>query len=262
MRPKGTVRAYPLAMGILLILLATVLLPFPLWAQDVAPAPVAVPSLTFNLGGGPQETSVAIQILILLTVLSLAPALLVMVTSFTRIIVVLSFVRQALGTPQSPPNQILISLALFLTFFVMSPVWEKINTEALQPYLGQKITQAEAIERGTDPLRGFMLRQVREKDLALFVEMAKLPTPNAPANVPTYVLIPAFMISELQTAFQIGFLVYLPFIIIDFVVASILMAMGMMMIPPMLIALPFKLILFVLVDGWYLLVGSLVKSFS
>ncbi len=206
--------------------------------------------------------SVSIQIMLLLTVLSLAPAILVMMTSFTRIVVVLSFLRQALGTPQSPPNQVLISLALFLTFFVMSPVWQKINTEALQPYLEQRLTQADALEKGTAPLRAFMLRQVREKDLALFVEMSKMPLPNEPANVPTYVLIPAFMISELRTAFQIGFLIYLPFIVIDFVVASILMAMGMMMIPPMLIALPFKLILFVLADGWYLLVGSLVRSFG
>lgn len=167
-----------------------------------------------------------------------------------------------MGTPQSPPNQVLISLALFLTFFIMSPIWNKINAEALQPYLDQKITQAEALERGVNPLRDFMLRQVREKDLSLFIELAKLPPLNNPSQVPTYVLIPSFMISELRTAFQIGFLVYLPFIVIDFVVASILMAMGMMMIPPMLIALPFKMILFVLADGWYLLIESLVKSFG
>ncbi len=228
------------------------------WAQT---PPAGAPPFSINLGGS-QELSVGIQLLLLLTVLSLAPALFIMVTSFTRIVVVLSFLRQAMGTPQSPPNQVLISLALFLTFFIMSPIWNKINAEALQPYLDQKITQAEALERGVNPLRDFMLRQVREKDLSLFIELAKLPPLNNPSQVPTYVLIPSFMISELRTAFQIGFLVYLPFIVIDFVVASILMAMGMMMIPPMLIALPFKMILFVLADGWYLLIESLVKSFG
>lgn len=221
------------------------------------------PSVTINLGDGtPQQMSVVVQILLLLTVLSLAPALIMMVTSFTRIVVVLSFLRHALGTQQSPPNQVLISLALFLTLFVMSPVWQKVNTEALQPYLEQKASQSEALERAADSARGFMLKQVREKDLALFVDMAKLPPPNVASEVPIHVVIPAFMISELRTAFQIGFLIFLPFLIIDIVVASILMSMGMMMLPPVMVSLPFKLILFVLADGWFLVVGSLVKSFA
>ncbi|MCG3115835.1 MAG: flagellar type III secretion system pore protein FliP [Candidatus Manganitrophus sp. SA1] len=230
---------------------------------SAAETPNGAPSLTINLGDGtPQQMSAVVQILLLLTVLSLAPALIMMVTSFTRIVVVLSFLRHALGTQQSPPNQVLISLALFLTLFVMSPVWQKVNAEALQPYLEQKASQSEALERAADSARGFMLKQVREKDLALFVEMAKLPAPNTPSELPIHVVIPAFMISELRTAFQIGFLIFLPFLIIDIVVASILMSMGMMMLPPVMVSLPFKLILFVLADGWFLVVGSLVKSFA
>lgn len=220
------------------------------------------PTLTISLDeGSPSRMSVVVQILILLTVLSLAPAILIMMTSFTRIVVVLSFLRQALGTQQAPPNQVLIGLALFLSFLVMAPVWVKVNTEALQPYLDEEISQSDALARAADPVRGFMLRQVREKDLSLFVDMAKLPAPKNPTDVPTYTVIPAFMVSELRTAFQIGFLVYLPFMVIDIVVASILMSMGMMMLPPVMISLPFKLILFVLADGWYLVVGSLVESF-
>ncbi|HET6464964.1 MAG TPA: flagellar type III secretion system pore protein FliP [Nitrospiria bacterium] len=231
------------------------------WAKAASPAS-GEPALTINLGGGgPPQVSMAIQILMLLAVLSLAPALIIMVTSFTRIVVVLSFLRQALGTQQSPPNQVLIGLALFLTVFVMSPVWQRVNSEALQPYLAEKISQSEAIDRGVEPLRQFMFRQVREKDLALFVELSKGPSPKAPSDISTQVLIPSFMISELRTAFQIGFVIYLPFLIIDIVVASILMSMGMMMVPPVMVSLPFKLILFVLADGWYLIVGSLVKSF-
>ncbi len=220
------------------------------------------PSLTLSLdGGSPSRMSVGIQILALLTVLSLAPAIFIMMTSFTRIVVVLSFLRQALGTQQAPPNQVLIGLALFLSFLVMSPVWIRVNSEALQPYLSEEISQSDALERAAKPVRGFMLRQVREKDLALFVKMAKLSPPENSEDVPTYTVIPAFMVSELRTAFQIGFLVYLPFLVIDIVVASILMSMGMMMLPPVMISLPFKLILFVLADGWHLIVGSLVESF-
>jgi len=231
-------------------------------AMAAAPAP-AGPSLTLSLGTGePGQMSVAIQILLLLTLLSLAPALLIMVTSFTRIVVVLAFLRQAMGTQQAPPNQVLISLALFLTLFVMAPVWQRINTEALQPYLAQQMTQSAALDRAAEPLRQFMFKQVREKDLMLFVELSKTPAPKDPSGIPTQVLIPSFMISELRTAFQIGFVIYLPFLIIDLVVASILMSMGMMMVPPVMVSLPFKLILFVLADGWYLVVGSLVKSFA
>ncbi len=234
-------------------------------APDVALAQeaTAAPSFSFNLGAdSPEKFSTGIQILMLLTVLSLAPAIFIMMTAFTRIVVVLSFMRQAFGTQQAPPNQILIGLALFLTFLVMAPVWQRVNTEALQPYMNEEISQKDALERAVEPFRKFMLKQVREKDLALFVSIAKLPQPSGPDDIPTYAIIPAFMISELRIAFQIGFLVYLPFIVIDIVVASILMSMGMMMLPPVMISIPFKLILFVLADGWYLIVGSLVKGFS
>ncbi len=235
------------------------LLPHVVLAQTPA---TEAPSVTVSLGTGSSERfSVAIQILILLTVLSLAPAIFIMMSSFTRIIVVLSFMRQAFGTQQSPPNQVLIGLALFLTFLVMTPVWQQVNTEALQPYLDEKISQEDALDLAMSPVRNFMLRQVREKDLSLFVKLAKLPQPKNPSDLPIFTIIPAFMISELRTAFQIGFLVYLPFLVIDIVVASILMSMGMMMLPPVMISLPFKLILFVLADGWYLVVGSLVKGF-
>ena len=233
-------------------------------AQTVTAADSAAngPTLTLNLGTDPGQMSTVMQIILLLTVLSLAPALLIMMTSFTRIVVVLGFLRQALGTQQAPPNQVLVSLALFLTLFVMAPVWQRINTEALQPYLSKQMTQSAALDRAAEPIRQFMLRQVREKDLMLFMNLSKTPTPKDPSEIPTSVLIPSFMISELRTAFQIGFVLYLPFLVIDLVVASILTSMGMMMVPPVMVALPFKLILFVLADGWYLVVGSLVKSFT
>jgi len=230
---------------------------------DAAQAQSSAPSFSFNLGDqAPDQWSKAIQILILLTVLSLAPAIFIMMTSFTRIVVVLSFLRQAMGTQQAPPNQVVIGLALFLTFLVMAPIWTQVNSEALQPYLEKSISQDKALDLALSPVRKFMLKQTREKDLALFVKIARLKQPKTPADIPTYALIPAFMISELRTAFQIGFLVYLPFLVIDIVVASILMSMGMMMLPPVMISLPFKLILFVLSDGWYLVVGSLVKGFA
>ena len=208
--------------------------------------------------GGP---TVVLQIFLLMTVLSLAPAILIMVTSFTRIVIVLSLMRRALGTMQMPPNQIMIGLALFLTIFIMTPVWQKINQSALQPYLDKKITHQEALRNAAAPLREFMFKQTREKDLALFVDIAKLKRPKNAAEIPTTVLIPSFIISEVKTAFQIGLLLYVPFLIIDMVVASVLLSMGMMMLPPIMVSLPFKLMLFVLADGWYLLVGSLVKGF-
>lgn len=220
------------------------------------------PAITIDLGSAAKgQTSVVMQILGLLTVLSLAPALFIMVTSFTRIVIVLSFLRQALGTQQVPPNQVLISLALFLTIFVMTPVWQKIYGEALEPLFAERIGQEEALKRGLEPLRGFMLKQVRDKDLELFIDLAKMPKPATAAEVPTQVLIPSFILSELRIAFQIGFLIYIPFLIVDMVVASVLMSMGMMLLPPVMISLPFKLILFVLADGWYLVVGSMVRSF-
>ena len=197
-----------------------------------------------------------------MTVISLAPSLLMMTTSFTRIVVVLSFLRSAMGTQQAPSNQIVVGLSLFLTFFIMAPVWQQVNTQALQPYKAQTISQEEAIKRGVAPVRKFMLSQVREKDLALFLSLSKLPRPRNADDIPTLTLIPAYVVSELKTAFQIGFLVYIPFLVLDMVVASVLMSMGMMMLPPVMISLPFKILLFVLVDGWGLIIGSLVKSFG
>jgi flagellar biosynthetic protein FliP len=210
----------------------------------------------------PGQISVVLQIFLLLTVLSLAPAILIMLTSFTRIVIVLSLLRQAMGTHQMPPNQILIGMALFLTFFVMSPVWQRVHHDALQPYIDKKITQREALEKTIVPIRTFMLKQTKEKDLALLVDIADMERPKRVDDLPFSVLIPSFILSELKTAFQIGFLLYVPFLILDIVVASILLSMGMMMLPPIMVSLPFKLMLFVLADGWYLIVGSLVKSFS
>ena len=226
------------------------------WAQG--------PSIAIDLGdgGGTPGTAVVIQILALLTLISLAPAFLIMVTSFTRIVIVLAFLRQAMGTQQVPPNQILISIALFLTIFVMAPVWSTVHQEALKPLMAEEITAEEAWDRGIVPIRTFMLKQVREKDLELFVRMAELPEPETVDDIPTHLVVPSFMLSEIRIAFQIGFLIYVPFLIIDMVVASVLMSMGMMLLPPIVISLPFKLILFVLADGWYLLVGSMVKSFQ
>ncbi len=226
---------------------------------------VGVPSINISMpknGANPTETVTALRILILFTVLSMAPAILVMMTSFTRIVVVLSFLRQALSTQNMPPNQVIIGLSLFLTFFVMAPVWQDINTNALGPYMAEKISQEAAISRAESPLREFMFKQTREKDLLMFLELSRVTKPKVRRDVPTFVLIPAFMVSELKTSFQIGFMLYLPFLIIDMVVASVLMAMGMMMLPPVVISLPFKLLLFVLVDGWELVIGSLVRSFG
>lgn len=205
--------------------------------------------------------SSALEIAILLTVLSLAPAILVMMTSFTRLAVVLSFLRHAIGTQQSPPNQIIVGLALFLTFFIMTPVWKQIQTQAITPYLADQISQQEALSRAIKPIKKFMIHQTRKKDLMLFVNLKDHKKPKNLESVSMSAIIPAFVISELKTAFQIGFLIYLPFLVIDMVVASVLLSMGMMMLPPVLISLPFKLMLFVLADGWYLVIDSLVKSF-
>ncbi len=210
----------------------------------------------------PQDVSGTLQLLGIITVLALAPSIAIMVTSFTRIIVVLSFLRSSLGTQQIPPGQVISALALFLTFFTMFPTFSQIERSSWQPYIKGEITFQEAVNRGISPLREFMFRQTRERDLALFVKLAKIPRPKNRDDVPTYVLIPAFMISELTTSFQMGFMLYLPFLVIDMVVASILMAMGMLMLPPVMISLPFKLLLFVLVDGWSLVVNSLVQSFK
>jgi len=230
-------------------------------AQGMSVPTIPKINITLDKSNTPKDVSTALQILFLLTILSLAPAILMMVTSFTRIVIVLSFFRQALGTHQLPTNQIVIGLSLFLTFFIMSPIIKQINTDALQPYLSNKITQTEAWQKSIAPIRKFMFHQTREKDLALFVKIAKLARPHKSEDIPTSILIPSFVISELKTAFQIGFLIYLPFLVVDMVVSSVLLSMGMMMLPPIMISLPFKLIFFVLIDGWNLMVGSLVKSF-
>ncbi|MBW1850011.1 MAG: flagellar type III secretion system pore protein FliP [Deltaproteobacteria bacterium] len=219
-------------------------------------------SIAIDKGKDPGNVAVVLQIFFLLTILSLAPAILIMLTSFTRIAIVLSVLRQALGTNSMPPNQVILGLALFLTFFIMTPVWQNINEHALQPFLDKKITQQQALDKASEPIRQFMFKQTREKDLALFLDISKTMRPKNIDDVPTSVLIPSFIISELKTAFQIGFMLYIPFMVVDMVVASVLLSMGMMMLPPIMISLPFKLMLFVVADGWHLVVGSLVKSFS
>ena len=247
------------------ILLLIVVLMFMALMSGISHAePLPLPSLNIGVGTatGPGQMTTTIQIFLLLTILSVAPGLLIMTTSFTRIVVVLSFLRTAMGAQSAPSNQIILSLALFLTLFIMNPVWQQINKEAYQPWRAQQISQEVAIDRTIAPVRKFMLSQTREKDLALFVSLSKLPRPANAQEIPTLTIIPAFMISELRTAFQIGFLIYIPFIVVDMVVASVLMSMGMMMLPPVMISLPFKILLFVLVDGWGLVIGSLVRSFS
>lgn len=247
--------------GMIILLLITVGIAS---AAVVSAAPVPMPSLNIGVGTAtkPGEVATTIQIFLLLTVLSLAPSLLIMTTSFTRIVVVLSFLRTAMGTQQAPSNQIILALSLFITFFIMTPVWQQINRDAYQPYKAGTLSQDQAFEKAVQPVRKFMLSQTREKDLGLFVSLSKQARPRNADEIPTLTIIPAFMISELRTAFQIGFLIYIPFIVVDMVVASVLMSMGMMMLPPVMISLPFKILLFVLVDGWGLVIGSLVKSFG
>ncbi len=222
------------------------------------------PSLSLSLNGieTPQGMDSALKIVLLMTVLSMAPAFLVLLTSFTRIVIVLGFLRQAMGANQAPNNQILISLAFFLTIVVMSPVLNEMNTTAVQPFLSEEISQEQAFENIQIPLKEFMLGQVREKDIALFLELTNTVTPETPLELPMLVVVPSFVLSELKTAFTMGFVLFIPFLIIDMVVASVLMSMGMMMLPPVLISLPFKLLLFVLVDGWFRVVQSLVQSFQ
>jgi flagellar biosynthetic protein FliP len=243
-------RAKPLVAACL-FLLPGVVLAQALPAITSAPAP-----------GGGTQWSLSIQTLLLLTGLTFLPAMLLMMTSFTRIIIVLSLLRTALGTQTSPPNQVLIGLALFLTFFIMAPVGEKIYADAYVPLSENRISFVQALDRGAVPLRGFMLKQVRDADVAVFTKIANQPVPAKTDDIPMRVLIPAFVTSELKTAFQIGFIVFIPFLIIDMIVASVLMSMGMMMMSPVIVSLPFKIMLFVLVDGWTLLVGSLVGSFG
>ena len=241
------------------LLLGVFLFALPLLALAQSPGLPAFIS-TPTPGGG-QSYTLSLQTLLLLTALSFLPAVLLMMTGFTRIIIVLSLLRQALGTQSSPPNQVLVGLALFLTFFVMGPVFDRIYTDAYQPYASNKITMPQALEKGSAPLKAFMMKQTREADLALFVKLSGSPQLDGPEDVPLRILVPSFITSELKTAFQIGFAVFIPFLIIDMVVASVLMSMGMMMVSPALVALPFKLMLFVLVDGWHMLIGSLAESF-
>ena len=229
------------------------------WAQQLPLLPTV--KIGVEQADRPEQVSVLLQILFLLTVLSLAPAIVVMMTSFTRLAIVFSLVRHALGTQQMPPNQIIIGLSLLLTFFLMSPVYNQINSEALQPYLAEEISQEDAMEKAIKPIRKFMLKQTRKKDLSLFLNISKSEKPQDYDDIPTIILLSSFVVSELKTAFQIGFVIYVPFLIIDMVVASVLLSMGMMM-PPFMVSLPFKLMLFVLIDGWNLLVGSMIKSFA
>jgi flagellar biosynthesis protein FliP len=247
------VRLVTVAVG-LAVLIATIAL--------IASAPAAAQDISINFGQGTGLTERVLQLIALLTVLSLAPSILVMVTSFTRIVVVLSLLRTALGTATAPPNSVLISLALFLTGFVMAPVFQNAYDAGVRPLMANQITAEQAFGRASEPFHAFMLKNVREKDLQLFMDLSREPRPARPEDLSMRILVPAFMISELKRAFEIGFLLFLPFLIIDLVVASVLMSMGMMMLPPVVVSLPFKLIFFVLVDGWTLVAGSLVQSYG
>lgn len=245
------------------VVLAGILLLLLFIPVGAAAAPL-VPNINIGVGtaDNPQEMSTSLQVLAVLTILSIAPSILIMTTSFIRIVVVLSFLRNALSTQNMPPNQVILALALFLTFFVMSPYINEANQQGVQPYLEGTITQEEALTAVAKPVREFMFKQTRESDLALFVNLSQDPRPESQEDVSTFTLIPAFIISELKTAFQIGFMIYIPFIVIDMIVASTLMSMGMMMLPPVMISLPFKILLFVMVDGWHLLIRSLILSFK
>jgi flagellar biosynthetic protein FliP len=225
---------------------------------------VGLPTITFGVedANSPEQVSTAIQVLFVLTILSIAPAILLMTTCFTRIVIVLGFIRQAMGTQNMPPTQIIIGLSLFLSFFIMSPTLNTINDKALQPYMKKTITQEQALKEAVTPMRAFMFSQVKEEELTLFADITLDNKPFDQNDIPTMTLIPAFMLSELKRSFQMGFMIYVPFLVIDMVVASVLMSMGMMMLPPVIISMPFKLLLFVLVDGWGLIVGSLVQSFK
>ncbi|MDR2780802.1 MAG: flagellar type III secretion system pore protein FliP [Synergistaceae bacterium] len=234
----------------------------PAWAAALPDLPIPALNLAVGAADGPQDVVLTLQIVALITVLSMAPAILLMVTSFTRILVVMGFVRSAMGLQQSPPNQVISSLALFLTIFTMTPVWTDIYENALAPYAREELPAQEAFTRAVAPIRGFMLAQTREKELSLMVRLSGDPQPNNQDDVRTMVLIPAYVLSELKTAFQMGVVIYIPFIVIDMIVACILMSMGMMMLPPSMISLPFKILLFVMADGWSLVIASLVTSFN
>lgn len=255
--------ARPFAKTVLCIVIAFILV---ILLSGCATAPgVTAPGVSLTVDSqtpGPKQVTTGVQLLVLMTVLSLAPAVLILATSFTRIVIVLSMLRSAIGTPTLPPNQIIIGLSLLLTFFIMAPVYKQVDETAIQPYLNEKIDQDTALKLGQKPIRDFMFKQTREKDIQLFLELGNEPQPATIDDIPTVSLFPAFVISELRTAFTMGFVIYIPFLVIDLVVASILLSLGMMMLPPSLVSLPFKLLLFVMVDGWYLIVRSLVLSFT
>ena len=223
-----------------------------------------LPKLDVQIGSSdnPQDVSVTLQILLLMTILALAPSIMIMTTAYLRIIIVFHFLKSALGTQQMPPGQLLAGVALFVTFFVMAPTWNKVNEEALKPLMDEKITTEEAYNKGIEPIREFMFRNVRDEDLGLFISLANMKRPDNRSELPTYIVIPAFVISELRTGFIIGFFLFIPFLMVDMIISSILMSMGMMMLPPMLVSLPFKILLFILVDGWNLIIGSVVRSFA
>ena len=222
----------------------------------------ALPQIDLSIGGEAEDFSLAIQALILITILSFGPAFVTMMTSFTRIVVVFFFLRMGLGTQQSPPNQVLVGLALFLTIFIMMPTFNAVNQQAIQPYINEEMTQAEALSEAAVPLKEFMVRQTREDDLLFFMDMMEMNPAESVADIPLYVVVPSYVMSELRIAFQIGFMIYLPFMVIDLVTASILLSMGIIFLPPVLVSLPFKILVFVLTDGWYLLVQSMVRSFN
>lgn len=247
-----------------IILGLIVVLPVFLFAQGSSGITMPIPKIAFDIEAAKSTKDVALslQIMFLLTILTLAPSIMIMLTSFTRVVIVLDFVKRALSLQQMPPNQVIVGLSLFLTFFIMAPTFTKVNDEALQPYLNGKMSNSVFIDKSMSHFRDFMFRQTREKDIALFINLGKLDPPKDQKDVPTYCLIPAFMISELKRAFEIGVFLFLPFIVIDMIVASALMAMGMIMLPPVMISLPFKIILFVLIDGWNLIIYELVKSFN
>ena len=245
---------FKMAMPVALILLAL---------TNVAEAAPPIPSVNIDIGeaDSPQQVSSTLQVIAMLTIVTIAPGILIMTTSFIRIVVVLGFLRNALSTQNVPPNQVILGLAMFMTFYIMSPYWSVANEQGIQPYLAGEISQEEALEKTVAPIREFMFRQTRESDLALFVNLSDAERPESQEEVSTFVLIPAFIISELKTGFEIGFMIYVPFIVIDMIVATTLMSMGMMMLPPVMISLPFKILLFVMIDGWHLLISSIIVSF-
>ena len=264
--PRHSISLFSKTISVLLLLFLA--LPAATFASSITftmPIPViaqALPQIDLSIGGEAEDFSLAIQALILITILSFGPAFVTMMTSFTRIIVVFFFLRMGLGTQQSPPNQVLVGLAIFLTIFIMMPTFNEINEQAIQPYVNDEMTQAEALTQAAVPLKEFMVAQTRDKDLLFFMDMVEIETVNGISELPLYVVVPSYVMSELRIAFQIGFMIYLPFMVIDLVVASILLAMGIIFLPPVLVSLPFKILVFVLTDGWYLLVQSLVRSFN